>query len=394
MLLGICLVLCGKLILMTGQSIKKCNYVPEKERFVEVQCNGRKYTKFPLASTLPENTSIISFMDNKIQHLPDQPPQELRDKVWSINLSGNILDELLEDKLGKTFPNVSNLDVSNNNIRLLSKNSFQHLLHLFVLNLSFNKLVFLSQDWFSHLMELSWLDLGHNQISVINETRQGWAKELEKLDLSHNKLRTIPPLPTNAFVSLIRNPIFCECDLGVNKEVFETLIKIDCHQVNVDREPVQIKRKVTKYMKYKPNVNTCQPTGIIDFSFLVAKEKIIITCIASSSYPDAVLFIYHGKHLIKRARKHVSMNSRQPGLYTCKATNYISSDQKELVIPGLTTFSWVEFDKDYTTELKEYDETENTGERLLTTSATQHIDVNITNSKGICLHKINIIFCI
>ena len=88
---GYFLVLCGELILITGQSIKKYNYVPEKERFVEVQCSGRKYTKFPLASTLPENTSIISFMDNKIQQLPSQPPQELRDKVWNINLSGNII---------------------------------------------------------------------------------------------------------------------------------------------------------------------------------------------------------------------------------------------------------------------------------------------------------------
>ena len=217
---------------------------------------------------------------------------------------------------------------------------------------------------------------------------------MEKLDLSNNKLRSIPPLPKNASVSLISNPIFCGCELGVNKEVFETLIKIDCHQLNNDREPVQIKRRVAKYIKYKPNVNTCQPTSIIDFSFLVAKEEIIITCIASSSYPDAVLLIYHGKHLIKRATKHVSLNSRQPGLYTCKVTNYISSDQRELIIPGLTTFSQVELDEDYTTEIKEYDETENTGERLLTTSATQHIDLNITNNKGICLHTINIILCI
>ena len=287
-----------------------------------------------------------------------------RDKVWNIDLSGNVINYLLDDKLGKTFPKVSHLDLSNNKIRLLSINSFKYLIKLHTLHLTYNKLASISQAWFAHLFHLSWLDLGHNRITVVNEARHGWPKNIRNLYLSYNQLRAIPPLPPKASVSLIGNQIFCGCDLGVNKEVFETLIKIDCHQLNIDREPVQIKRRVAKYMKYKPNVNTCQPTGIIDFSFLVAKEEIIITCIASSSYPDSVLFIYHGKHLIKRATKHVSLNSRLPGLYTCKVTNYISSDQRELVIPDLTTFSWVELDKDYTTEIKEYDETENTGERL------------------------------
>ena len=367
---------CLHLNLIVGEHLSKCDLFHDKETFMEVQCDGRNYSNFPLASTLPENTSVISFKNNKVKQLPNQPSHVLREKVWNIDLSGNVIEQLLKDKLGKTFPNVSNLDLSNNKLRLLSKNSFQHLTFLSILNLSYNKFDSLSQDWFSHLSELSWLDLGHNQISVINETKHGWPSRLKKLYLFFNQLRTIPPLPTNASVSLISNPIFCGCELGVNKEISETFVKVECHGLNFVKEP---QKGVAKYYKYRFSDNICKPVVIIHFSYVVVKEQIIITCIKSHGYPDAVTFIYHGSKVIKISVEHVTLNVKKPGLYTCKVTNYISSDQRELVIPGLTPP-----EANWTTELPENDETKKINGNLFTTTATKNAEEKTIENQGRC----------
>ena len=361
---------------ITGDHLNKCDILLDSETFTEVQCDGRNYSNFPLASTLPEHTSVISFKNNKVKQLPNQPSHVLRDKVWNIDLSGNVIEQLLEDKLGKTFPNVSTLDLSNNKLRLLSKNSFQHLTFLAVLNLSYNKLDSLSQNWFLHLSEMSWLDLGHNRISVINETKHGWPSRLEKLDLSFNQLRTIPPLPTNASVGLISNPIFCGFDLDINKEISETFVKVECHGLNYVKEP-QI--GVAKYYKYRFSDNICKPVVIIHFSYVVVNEQIIITCVTSYGYPAAVLFIYHGSKVIKISVEHVTLNVKKPGLYTCKVTNYISSDQRELVIPGLTPP-----EANWTTELPENGETKKINGNLFTTTATKNAEEKTIENQGRC----------
>ena len=151
-----------RLILICGQNLSYCESFPQKGEFV-VQCNERNYTNFPLASTLPENTSFINFKDNKVQQLPNQPRGVLRVKLWNIDLSGNIIDQLLEDKLGKAFPHVSHLDLSSNKIRILSQYSFQYLSKLNVLHLSHNNIESIDQNSFTHLSLLSWLDLRHNR---------------------------------------------------------------------------------------------------------------------------------------------------------------------------------------------------------------------------------------
>ena len=386
-------IICGLYInLITGQNLKKCDFVSKKVAFMEVQCNGR--TSFPLASTLPENTASISLKDNKIQQLPNQPSQVHRNKVLKIDLSGNIIEQLLEDRLGNTFPNVSNLDLSDNKIRFLSKNSFQHLKSLSILNLSYNKLASVRQGWFSHLLELRFLDLRHNTISVVMETKRGWPNQLKELNLSFNKLRTIPPLPTRASVNLVNNPIFCGCDLDVNQKVSETTVKVQCHKLRYFRHPVQIQTGLAKYKRYKAGVNTCQPTEIINFSYLVAKEQIVITCITSDGHPDSVIFIYHGSKVIKISKEHVSMNVKEPGLYSCKVTNYISSDQKDLVISFFSTSAWSDSDVSWKTELQENDKTKNTKKRVFTRTETKHEDETVLNNQGTCmLSHMNFSYC-
>ena len=325
------------LSVVIGQRQNKCEPIPIKGKFVEVHCNGRKHTRFLLASTLPENTSVISFKDNKIQQLPNQPANVLRDKVWKIELSGNIINHLLDDKLGETFPNVSYLDLSNNQISLLSNNSFWYLTKLQTLHLTYNELTSISQDWFSRLLHLSWLDLGHNRITVVNEAKHGWPKHIRNLYLSYNQLRAIPPLPPKASVSLIGNQIFCGCDFGVNKNISETLIKVNCYWLSYYRRPAEMHKGVTQYKNYRASVNICKNATVFKFSYLIANGQNVLSCIVSISYPSAAVFIYYENKEIKRSREHVILEVTEPGMYTCKVTNYISSDMREIYIPFLIT---------------------------------------------------------
>ena len=351
---------------------------------MEVHCNGRKYTKFPLASTLPENTSVISFKDNKIQQLPDQPANVLRDKVWKIELSGNIINHLLDDKLGETFPNLYYLDLSNNQISLLSNNSFWYLTKLQTLHLSYNELASISQDWFAHLFHLSWLDLGYNRITVVNEAKHGWPKNIRNLYLSYNQLRAIPPLPPKASVSLIGNQIFCGCDFGVNKNISETLIKINCHQPDQFRLFSEAVHKgIPKYDKYRSSANTCKPATVFKFSYLVAKGQNVLYCIVTFGYPLAAVFIYYEKKEIKRSREHVILAVTEPGIYTCKVTNYISSDQREIHIPFLiTTGITSESAVTMSSGLVDHTETKIAYDELLSTRASKHEIENITSDQG------------
>ena len=372
------------LSVVIGQRQNTCEPIPPKGKLVEVHCDGRNYTNFPLAYVLPENTSVISFKDNKIQQLPDQLANGSRYKVWKIDLSGNVINQLLDDKLGKTFPNVSYLDLSNNKISLLSINSFKYLMKLHTLHLTYNELASISQDWFSRLLHLSWLDLGHNKIAVVNEAKHGWPKHIRNLYLSYNQLRAIPPLPPKASVSLIGNQIFCGCDFGVNKNISETLIKVNCHQLGYYRRPAEMQKGVTKYEKYRASVNFCKAATIFKFSYLIANGQNVLFCVVSFGYPPAAVFIYYEKKEIKRSRDYVILGVTEPGIYTCKVTNYISSDQREIHIPFLITTD-ITSESAVTTSSGFIDHTETkiAYHEWQTTRAFKHEVENTTTDQGI-----------
>ena len=103
----ISVILCNlHLSLVISQSPPICEYLTDQNRIVvvEVHCNGRNYTNFPLAKHLPENTSSIHFKDNNVQRLPNQPDHALRSKVWNIDLSGNIIDQLFAGQSWESIP--------------------------------------------------------------------------------------------------------------------------------------------------------------------------------------------------------------------------------------------------------------------------------------------------
>ena len=74
-------------------------------------------------------------------------------------------------------------------------------------------------------------------------------------------------------------------------------------------------------------------------TYSVSKEKRTITCVTSHGFPEPSVTVYYRDREIAKSRNNITMGIAQSGLYACKITNYISSDQRQLFIPELSTLS-------------------------------------------------------
>lgn len=96
--------------------------------------------------------------------------------------------------MGGLHSNVKVLDLSYNNITIISKQFFKpafiSLTHLY---LNFNNLMNASKDIFGNLPHLEWLDLSHNQIYEIDYNTFRDAKQMQVLmyliNLKENQIK-------------------------------------------------------------------------------------------------------------------------------------------------------------------------------------------------------------
>ena len=117
---------------------------------------------------------------------------------------------------------------------------------------------------------------------------------------------------------------------------------MDCHRLDYYRENVTKSERLnteytgTKFVKSQMKGEKCQQAYIIHFSYSVLKGIVSLKCITSYGYPEpSVTVYYRNKELIK-SRINVSLDVTESGEYSCKITNYISSDLKQLFIRELS----------------------------------------------------------
>ena len=320
---------------VAGKCIWECTCTSHQQS-TEVNCEGRNYTYFPFVSSLPKNTFRINLKNNNIAQLPSQPDGTPNKKVWTIDLSYNIIEHLMEDRLGKTFTNLNSLYLSHKRIKSLSKTSFSYLHRLEILDLSHNKLTVIVPEWFLHLKLLFDLKLNNNDIHFIKEIGTGWPEIRLNLDLSTNKLRKIPILPRHpSVVNLKNNSAYCGCSLEVNLDnKINSDITVDCVQLNYSSHDIigssTEETKITweKYLK-SPK---CDPAEILDFSYYKTGGKLALTCVISNSFPVPVVSVYHGSTLMKSSQSSLKLIVKETGLYDCTVTNYIGSDSHQIHI--------------------------------------------------------------
>ena len=305
-------------------------------KYTYVDCEGRNFKHFSLVSSLPNTTRKIKFRKNNITQLQNQPTGIQNRFTEDIDLSYNYIQELTEDKLGKTFTDLWVLDLSHNKIRLISVDSFRYLCQLRVLDLSHNKLTVIDPGRFTHLKWMNFLILNNNDVHFINET-SSWPKIYRILNLSNNELKYIPNLPAYAkSIGLQNNSVYCGCSLEVNKFI-TFLPKVDCVSIDYSQAEIllsSVKQSEVTLESYLKSPR-CKQVEILDLTVDEVEGNFILTCMISSSYPPPVVSVHHNNTRIKSSQSSIRVNITEPGLYSCDINNYISSQRRELFISAV-----------------------------------------------------------
>lgn len=127
----------------------------------------------------------MTFAQNNIQNIAEGAFAGL-DGLELLNLSGNSIREISPNVF--TIVQLKVLDLSRNDMALITGGTFTYLRYLEELDLRKNSLQFLGEDTFSGLIGLKSLYLSNNDISVIAPKAFANLRSLVRLDLSYNSL--------------------------------------------------------------------------------------------------------------------------------------------------------------------------------------------------------------
>ena len=329
---------------------------------------------FLLFKDISPNVAQIYLKHNKIRHLPHETG--VRSKVWIIDISGNDIESIEKNQLGKMFPKLSALDLSRNKMKYLQSDTFTKLGELYnlnlennriahieervfdnldklhTLNLAYNYITVLNFRWFKDLHSLNIVSIGHNNINRVVDGEGGWPRSLKYVHLNNNSIPVVPPVPSQVQIfNLSLNPIFCGCTpetLDMGNISNETLCKVsmNCHSglvMELDGK-CENKTKSEKVFNMWTKFSHGSPCNKpVIKKFLLDKDGYRtpqVTCVASG-YPAPNITLVHNK---TRQRLTVSgledhnttlirQSSVKPGWYVCKAINYVDQTEDTIKVP-------------------------------------------------------------
>lgn len=147
--------------------------------------------KFP-SKLKSKNLQVLQLINNTITYLPRdtfQPFQNLQ----VLNLSNNLL-KFIDDEIFTPLSNLLQLDIHNNRLESVSDLAFKNLTKLLYLDLSQNLLKNMAPSSFQYLTSLNILNLGSNPLSEKQEAMilLGTGKRLQVVDISRTGISQIP----------------------------------------------------------------------------------------------------------------------------------------------------------------------------------------------------------
>ena len=192
-----------------------CDIVLNKKTII---CSTASWTQFKLSGIAPdENVSILSLADNELQNTNGKELARAFPELTFLDLDNNNFTELKKSSF-VSMNNLKTLLVSKNEIHKIDKDTFRDQTELETLKLSHNKLTVVESEWLKSMAQLKDLNLDSNMIEDFKPTMFEWNSRLIKLSLKNNKFKIMPPLPTasNAVVDLQNNNISCNCKRQVH----------------------------------------------------------------------------------------------------------------------------------------------------------------------------------
>ena len=111
----------------------------------------------------------------------------------SIHLGGNYLKSFNGTEVSSFCPNLSMLDLKENQLEKVENDTFRGFLQLELLDISYNDITEIDSNGFSDLRKLKTLHIRNNKINIV---KNSWFKNLEEvkfIDLRHNLIETFEP---------------------------------------------------------------------------------------------------------------------------------------------------------------------------------------------------------
>ncbi|CAL1527964.1 unnamed protein product [Lymnaea stagnalis] len=311
------------------------------KRLDTLNLEGNHLTRFPECVLDPKNVKL-NYLSLSLNHISDLTPiLEAPDSsqvpdIFIINLSHNKIRSV---ESIRNMGRMHVLDLSNNDIREVSKDAFINLKNLKKLYLSNNRLQVLALHTFLANSKLELLDVSHNALVSINPENMPEDRAALELDVRDNKL-IYPPWKecarnpiTNARLRIVsgNNPYFCDCDMidfekcvkwldnkTANGTSAETVF-LDMNQMKCFGPPL-VKGKEIKSLLFHTHCQIIDNCPHPCKCFLENLDTLRINCSSSKllelpdalpTYPDArvVLYMDHNPLQMLSYRSYLSQLS-------------------------------------------------------------------------------------
>ncbi|XP_022690044.1 toll-like receptor Tollo [Varroa jacobsoni] len=143
-----------------------------------------------------EKIECIDLSENSIEELPEELLCGM-DQLRFLNLTRNrfisVASTGFSHSKGQCSLGVEVLDMTHNNLRILSEHSFVALTNLRELYLSYNQIIRVEFSAFFGLVYIKYLDLAHNQLVALPSSLFQSTPRISKLYLRNNSLSALPP---------------------------------------------------------------------------------------------------------------------------------------------------------------------------------------------------------
>lgn len=324
-------------------------------------CSSSGLTALPNISS---DVQVLDIQNNFITYLKSEAFYSIElinlQKIFMKNTSLTVLHRDAFKKLTILIE----VDLSDNQLSLISQGTFSGNDRLKVLILNGNPLKELPSEQFPQLPHLRSLEIENCKLQTIHKNAFVNLRQLERLSLRNNLLKTLSdivfkPIVKLKSLALENNPWKCDCKLRSLRNWF-LLSKL--HSVSLHcTEPESLKQKI--WEEVDPREFACPPSVYVSTKMVQRDigENVTFTCLAKGDPDPNVTWYFNGHQIDHQNTTNadqlfvvetdegllekwinitlVNLTDANAGEYTCVAKNFVgkSSHNVSLVLPQVVT---------------------------------------------------------